>query len=268
MSRSNYKGGHFWISLILWTLSLFITGCPDSSGDDGPTPPDSSVSFYGNLNETTNSLGMVIILGRVQNTGSTSIINVNVKCDFYDNDGNIIGSAYDYAQGYNYKIKDRLLYTYTGLKPGEVGIFKILSQTYESQVTSYHYEISFDIAELEDPEARLVVVPPVNTQPDRYGDIEVFGTVRNTGTCDLVYGKVHVTFIDSEGLIIGTLKPFIDGEHIYAYAGNQYVNSGLFSGHTGVFEFRDFGQPFSDVAEIEVRTEWDDNKNLDANLTD
>lgn len=196
----------------------------------------SKVVLFGNINVTSDYSGDIKLLGELKNTGNKTASFVKIKFTFYDYNSNVIDQDFTYVDGSCMTLWSINIETDTVLKPNEVGAFKLYTFTKANSVSSYSYTISFDSDSLVSPDANLVVYGSITESRDYSDDLKLLGTVKNTGTTGLMFGKISFAIKNSAGLIIDTAFSYIDGENVYLPSIDTYTDTALDVSNAGTFE--------------------------------
>jgi len=107
-----------------------------------PKPFESEVVLIEeSLNETTDFLGDLKVLGEVKNTGDIPVAFVEVTVICRGRDGKILDIAESFIDGS--KIKLEIVETDTGLFPGEVGTFEIDTLVKKELVAACEYRLTW-----------------------------------------------------------------------------------------------------------------------------
>jgi len=149
--------------------------------------------------------------GRVKNLTVADALFPGVAVAFYDADGNFLGGGSDFIIG-----KTRSVYhslnTNTCLRPGETGYFSIpMSSIPQDSIDHFEMFVTAnEVIETADPVGRVELVKL--SQINYGGNLELRGTIANTGTGDAERVRLHCFLLDDTGRVIGWsyITPTVD----------------------------------------------------------
>lgn len=179
------------IIILIVASSLALTFTPQTQA----APSDAKI--LGNYTFYTDNLGYLVVIGEVQNTGSSVLKNIGVAGAVTEADGTYDTSA-TYAWG------DYIL-------PGQKAPFYLEFQSQGTSITPWTGITAADISltvnvapETTDYQYQGVVVKSQKDTPKSNGEFWVTAEVKNTGTKSAGNVVVIATFYNSEGKPIGT----------------------------------------------------------------
>jgi hypothetical protein len=167
----------FLVGLLALSACDFIPGQggPDILSDNGYVDRDSTGAYR-------------VLVGEVQNTGSTNLRYVKIEARFYTQDGSLHSSAD----------------AYTHLKmllPGEKSSFRIIEATVP-EVDRYRLEV-VEFKETDVQPYRDLEVVSQTADTDSLGYYHVAGDVKNAGVERAEYATAFATCYDGRGQVVG-----------------------------------------------------------------
>jgi hypothetical protein len=177
--------------ILLVAASFAVTFIPQTQA------ATSDVKILSNYTYYTDNLGYLVVIGEVQNTGSSVLKNIGVAGSLTEADGTYDTSA-TYAWG------DYIL-------PGQKAPFYLEFQSQGTSITPWNGITPADITltvnvalETTDYQYQGVVVQSQKDTPKSNGEFWVTAEVKNTGSKSASSVVVIATFYNSEGKPIGT----------------------------------------------------------------
>ena len=232
-----------------------------SSNDDSLTDSGSTnttlpqIELVGSINQSTDYSGDLILLGEVKNTGSTATF-AKAKCNLFDSSSNLLETETTYIVGSVVILKGSQSNTNTALKQDEIGVFKAWTSTPASNVSSFDCSYTFDTYEIEEAQATLEIKGNVNQQSDYSEELELLGSVTNSGTTGLIFGQVIFAIKNSAGNLLDIESTYIDGETVQLTSGST-TDTALNPGSAGTFDARTDVE-FSSFNSFDSYFDWSD----------
>jgi len=142
-----------------------------------------------NYSSYINSNGLPVVVGEIINDGRDTIKSVEVKVNFIDTAGQVIDSGMAVA-------------AVEMIPPGQRSPFMIVgSADYANAITSYELQI-VDFAKAQNKPAMLQIAS-TSEFSDGVSEVSIMGEIRNMGSGAATSTKVHATFYDDSGRVIG-----------------------------------------------------------------
>lgn len=232
--------------LFLLIVSLFVlAGCAPN------------IQMFGTPAEQEDAFGDLKILGKVQNIGNKAADFVKINFTFYDASSNVIGTDYTYIIGAVLKLKLINMTTNTALKPQDIGAFMLWTNIKKSDVARYDYSFECNADDLIDPNAKLEMIGDVLTEKDYFGDLNLSGKVKNTGTQGLAFGMVYFLIKNRDDILINIDYDYISGETITLPSIENTTDTALNIGKEGTVSVMT-STPFEDYFSSEIKYDWMD----------
>ena len=246
------------LALRLLTLTLLVAlliSCGGAATDENSNQQLPKLRTLGTISQAIDFSGDLILMGEVVNTGSTAIF-VKARCNLFDLNGDLLETKTTYVIGSVVVLKPIQINTNTALRQGEVGVFKAWTDTPAASVKSFECTYTFDVGDVEEPQANLQIEGDVNKQEDVFGDLELLGSVTNTGTKDLTFGQVIFAIKDNTSKILDIDSTYIDGETVLLRIGVT-TDTALSAGNTGTFDVTT-NVAFSSADSFDPYFDWND----------
>jgi len=142
-----------------------------------------------NYSSYINSNGLPVVVGEIINDGKEPVKSVEVKVNFIDTTGQVIDSGMAVA-------------AVDMIPPGQRSPFMIVgSADYANTITSYELQI-VDFTRAQNKPAMLQIVS-TSEFSDGVSEVSIIGEIRNMGSDAATTTKVHATFYDESGRVIG-----------------------------------------------------------------
>ena len=235
---------------ILLTILLIFAFCVQASAGV-------NLVLFGDLSYETSYSGKLKLLGRVQNTGDLGANLIEIHFTLYDAGGRVVDTASSYINGtcVNLDFSGGPIPAEAALLPGDVGFFEVYTDVKPLSVTSIDVGFSYQTYAMIPMEAQLVLDGPVNPRQDYFGDLDLLGNVKNTGSKGLILGQVFFAVTDAAGYIIDTAGGYIKGDHVFLPDSNTYTDTALDINSVGVYEVWTDAD-FSRYHSLEFRGYW------------
>ncbi|HDQ06954.1 MAG TPA: hypothetical protein ENN36_09600 [Candidatus Bathyarchaeota archaeon] len=140
-------------------------------------------SFY-------TSLNTLYIVGEVENTGDMATEFTKVNATFYDAEDQIIDTRIGYA-------------TLDVLLPGRKSPFYVMLFEDDMSLAVDDYSLTVSWKDREAGKEEGLEILSFSDHMDDWDFLHVTGEIRNTGSTTATDVKVHATFYDSEGTVVG-----------------------------------------------------------------
>ena len=142
-----------------------------------------------NYSSYTNSNGLPVVVGEIVNDGKDPVKSVEVKVSFMDDAGQVIDSG-------------EAVTAAAMIPPGQKSPFMIVGSVgYADSITSYELQI-MNFAKAQNKPAMLQVVSKGEFS-DGVSEVSIIGDITNQGGDAATNTKVHATFYDDSGRVIG-----------------------------------------------------------------
>jgi len=142
-----------------------------------------------NYSSYTNSNGLPVVVGEIVNDGKDPVKSVEVKVSFMDESGQVIDSG-------------EAVTAATVIPAGQKSPFMIVgSAGYSDSITSYELQI-LNFARAQNKPVMLQIVS-TGEFSDGVSEVSIMGEVSNLGEDAAANTKVHATFYDDSGRVIG-----------------------------------------------------------------
>ena len=142
-----------------------------------------------NYSSYTNSSGLPVVVGEIINDGKDPVKSVEVKVSFIDDEGQVIDSG-------------KAVAAVGMIPPGQRSPFMIVgSADHASEITSYELQI-LNFATTKNKPAMLQIVS-TSEFSDGVSEVSIRGEITNLGGNAASSTKVHATFYDDDGRVIG-----------------------------------------------------------------
>jgi hypothetical protein len=142
-----------------------------------------------NYSSYINSNGMPVVVGEVINDGKEPVKSVEVKVNFIDTAGEVIDSG-------------KAVAAVDMIPPGQRSPFMIVGNVdHATTITSYELQI-VDFAMAQNKPSMLEIAS-TNEFSDGVSEVSIRGEIRNIGSDAASSTKVHATFYDDSGRVIG-----------------------------------------------------------------
>lgn len=176
---NNEEGG--FSQIIHWFITIIfeIFGISDEEG----------VEFIEH-NPEVDEYGLLYIVGKLKNTEDTSISSVEIYVKYYDDEGNVLDSGFDYIDD---------------LGPDEIWNFEIMYLGNSEDVASYKIAVSTDYSTPDSTEygQSIPIILPSSTtvKTEQQTGMQVRGKITDKDTGNLVEGAtVKVAYQDESGI--------------------------------------------------------------------
>jgi len=247
------------LQYITGALSVDVTWDDPTDIVDNSSTSQPFLDFTGTTHSISDYTDDIRVFGEVKNNSNASSYSfVKVSCDFYDTNEALLGNEYTYLYGNCGKLASLGKSTNTVLFPGETGAWELITDISATTVANYTCKIEFSDSQLI-PLLSNMVVTDVVTSNNIINYLELDGTVTNTGTSPLVFGKVYSVIRNSSAQVINISFSYIDGENIYLSSISDYTDTGLSVNGTGSFHILTTAD-FTDVSDYKLTTCGDDHE--------
>ncbi len=142
-----------------------------------------------NYSSYTNSNGLPVVVGEIVNDGKDPVKSVEVKVSFMDDSGQVIDSGEAATAA-------------AIIPPGQKSPFMIVGSVgYADSITGYQLQI-MNFAKAQSKPVMLQVVS-TGEFSDGVSEVSIIGDISNLGEDAATNTKVHATFYDDSGRVIG-----------------------------------------------------------------
>ncbi len=142
-----------------------------------------------NYSSYTNSNGLPVVVGEIVNDGKEPVKSVEVKVSFMDDSGQVIDSG-------------EAVTAAAVIPAGQKSPFMIVGSVgYSDSITSYELQI-MNFARAQNKPVMLQIVS-TGEFSDGVSEVSIIGEVSNLGEDAAANTKVHATFYDDSGRVIG-----------------------------------------------------------------
>ena len=142
-----------------------------------------------NYSSYTNSSGLPVVVGEIINDGKDPVKSVEVKVSFIDDEGQVIDSG-------------KAVAAVGMIPPGQRSPFMIVgSADHANEITGYELQI-LNFATTKNKPAMLQIVS-TSEFSDGVSEVSIRGEITNLGGNAASSTKVHATFYDDSGRVIG-----------------------------------------------------------------
>jgi hypothetical protein len=171
-----------WLPIVALSLSACGEGLPELPipGKAGPQIVSHSGYLVSDITGTYR-----VVVGEVQNTGTTNVGFVKLKATYYDSDGQVYAS-------------DEALMQMNVLLPGEKSPFTFTSHT-GTEVERYRLELAEFRETDTQPHTDLEIISH-SSEVDGY--CHVIGELKNTGATDATSAEIVATFYGADGEVV------------------------------------------------------------------
>ncbi|MDF1533283.1 MAG: FxLYD domain-containing protein [Methanosarcinaceae archaeon] len=199
-----YNTEETWFKFIDWFITLIYDVFGISMYHDGGT-----VEFIEH-NPEVDEIGMIYVVGKLKNTDDRSISFIEIYVKFYDDEGNLLDSSYEYIEN---------------LGPGEIWNFKIMYiGLNDEDAASYKIAVSTDYTTPDSteywPSTPIISLPPIEVE--RQPGMEVRGKITDKDTGNLVEGAIVKVAYQDENGIDKSIVVYSEGSFIDS-SGNNYL---------------------------------------------
>lgn len=233
------------------------TGVRPGGGTAVPAPNTPKIQFLSGPVRGVDTLGNVRYRGSLTNLGSAAANFVEVSCTSRDAAQAVLGVDRSFIVGRVVKLSSTEVNTNTGLDTGDEGFFEVVTRHSAAEVASFDCAIDFETFAATPPAARLENVGEPGVRSDFTGHVNIFGSVRNTGTQGLTFGEVFSITRNRAGEIIDISSSFIDGETVTLVSLGTTTDTALRPNATGLYEILTLAQ-FSEFASVSYLFDWSD----------
>jgi hypothetical protein len=173
-----------WLSIVALSLSACLEGLPEL-----PIPGTAGPQIVSHSGYLVSEMGLTyrVVVGEVQNTGTTNVGFVKLRATFYDSDGQVYASDEAYAQAKVLLPEQKSPFTLTSYTGTEVEQYTLeLAEFRETDIQPHtDFEILSHSSEVDDQ--------------DYY---HVIGELKNTGATDTTSTEIVATFYGADGKVV------------------------------------------------------------------